>query len=386
MTGHREQGLAVKHSVILAVNIGSSSIKFSAYPIREETPQTLQPSVCSGALQGLESKAQSFEAALKQLEAEISNTLGNTPIKAIAHRVVHGGERYVRSVIVTPEILQDLHDLDRLAPLHQPRNLQGVAALSKAFPNVPQVACFDTAFHATLSQAEKAFPLTRSLYEQGIHRYGFHGLSYHYVSKTLARHSTAARGRLLMAHLGNGASLCACVNGKSVATTMGFSAAGGLMMGTRCGDLDPGVMLYLMQQGMSAEALESLFYRQSGLKGMSGISADMRMLRHSPSDAAQFAIEIYQRRVIREAGGLIAAMNGIDAIAFAGGIGENDYPLRRDVCAGLGFLGVRLDHEKNSRATHHEVMPIHAPGSAIEVWVVPTDEEIIAAQEALALL
>lgn len=189
-----------------------------------------------------------------------------------------------------------------------------------------------------------------------------------------------------MAHLGNGSSLCACMNGQSVATTMGFSAVGGLMMGTRCGDLDPGVMLYLMQQGMSAQALENLFYRQSGLKGMSGISADMRTLRDSSEESARFAIEIYQRRVIREAGGLIATMKGVDVIAFAGGIGENDRVLRADVCAGLGFLGLQLDQEKNLRAPNKQITAIHAPGSSVEVWIVPTDEGIVAAQEALALL
>lgn len=372
--------------VILAVNIGSSSIKFSAYPILEALPRAIGAAIYAGEIQGLESGEQSFEAALAHLRTEMSGSIGNAQIKAVAHRVVHGGERYVQAVLVTPEVLQDLHSLGRLAPLHQPHNLHGIAAFTKAFPNAAQIACFDTAFHATLSQAEKAFPLTQDLYAQGIHRYGFHGLSYHYVSETVASLTAAAKGRLLMAHLGNGSSLCACVNGESVATTMGFSAAGGLMMGTRCGDLDPGVMLYLMQQGMNAQALENLFYRQSGLKGMSGISSDMRTLRRSSEESARFAIEIYQRRVIREAGGLIAAMKGVDVLAFAGGIGENDCVLRADVCAGLGFLGLLLDQEKNLGVHNKAVTPIHAQGSSVEVWVVPTDEGIVAAQEALALL
>lgn len=378
--------MTATYSVILAVNIGSSSIKFSAYPILNTTPRTIGPSRYNGNIQGLESGGQSFEAAVEQLKTEMSGALGGVQIAAIAHRVVHGGERYVKSVVVTPEILEALHSLARLAPLHQPQNLLGIAAFSKAFPGLPQIACFDTTFHASLAPAEKAFPLTQALFAQGIHRYGFHGLSYHYVSKTLAAHTAAAKGRLLMAHLGNGASLCACVNGQSVATTMGFSAVGGLMMGTRCGDLDPGVILYLLQQGMNAQDLENLFYRQSGLKGMSGISADMRTLRESSEASARFAIEIYQRRVIREAGGLIAAMNGVDAIAFAGGIGENDQQLRQEVCAGLGFLGLKLHCGKNACATAHQITAIHAPGSAVEAWVVPTDEGIVAAQEALALL
>lgn len=189
-----------------------------------------------------------------------------------------------------------------------------------------------------------------------------------------------------MAHLGNGSSLCACLNGNSFSTTMGFSAVGGLMMGTRCGDLDPGVILYLVQQGLDAKALENLFYRQSGLKGLSGISADMRTLREDGSESARFAIEVYQRRVIREAGGLIAAMGGVDAIAFAGGIGENDHQLRADVCDGLRFLGLTLDKSANRNAPNTAITAIHAPGSAVEVWVVPTDEGIVAAEEALALL
>jgi acetate kinase len=373
-------------SVILAVNIGSSSIKFSAYPILEGAPKTIGAALYQGTIEGLESTTQSLESALHDLQSEMSGALGEADIKAIAHRVVHGGERYVQSVIVTAEILQDLHALDRLAPLHQPHNLHGIAAFSKTFPKATQIACFDTAFHATLSEAEKAFPLTKALYAQGVHRYGFHGLSYHYVSKMLSRHTAAADNRLLMAHLGNGASLCACVKGKSVATTMGFSAAGGLMMGTRCGDLDPGVILYLLQQGMNAQALENLFYRQSGLKGMSGISADMRVLRESNDQAAAFAIEVYQRRIVREAGSLIAAMKGVDAIAFAGGIGENDRQLRKEVCSSLEFLGVQLNDEKNMRAPNNQVTPIHSQNSLVEIWVVPTDEGLIAAQEALALL
>jgi len=396
--------------VILAVNIGSSSLKFSTHPVVFDGPDhAVDASIFSGSVQGLEPGGKPFvawskngvkhredltlqdhedglEAALRILKAVLARELQGMDMHAVAHRVVHGGEHFSKGIVVTPEILDELHALDPLAPLHQPHNLRGILAFMQIFTGVPQVACFDTAFHAGISKTEKTFPLTQALYEQGVRRYGFHGLSYHYISSRLAEHTPSARRRLLMAHLGNGSSLCACLNGNSFSTTMGFSAVGGLMMGTRCGDLDPGVILYLVQQGLDAKALENLFYRQSGLKGLSGISADMRTLREDGSESARFAIEVYQRRVIREAGGLIAAMGGVDAIAFAGGIGENDHQLRADVCDGLGFLGLTLDKSANRSAPNTAITAIHSPGSAVEVWVVPTDEGIVAAEEALALL
>ena len=395
--------------VILAVNIGSSSLKFSTHPIqRGLSDDSVGPSIFGGNIQGLEpggrpsvhwsvngdrheaalhaeAHEDNLQAALRVLKTLLSQQHAQQ-IAAIAHRVVHGGDHFSDAVVVTPEILTELHRLDPLAPLHQPHNLRGISAFAQSFADVPQVACFDTAFHSQISRAEKTFPLTRELYSQGVRRYGFHGLSYQYVSSRLLKKTAAAGKRLLMAHLGNGSSLCACVNGKSFSTTMGFSAVGGLMMGTRCGDLDPGVVLYLVQQGMDAKALENLFYRQSGLKGLSGLSADMRTLRDSTSDEARFAIEVYEHRVIREAGGLIAAMGGVDAIAFAGGIGENDRLLRNDVCLGLGFLGVALDDQANQTASNDEITPLHANHSKVEVWIVPTDEGVIAAEQALALL
>ena len=323
---------------------------------------------------------------MRALNTLLTEQLQDQTVLAVAHRVVHGGDHFSRAIVVTPEILEELHTLDPLAPLHQPHNLRGIQAFMQIFSGVPQIACFDTAFHVGIPRAEKTFPLTRELFTQGVRRYGFHGLSYQYVSSRLIKKTAAAGKRLLMAHLGNGSSLCACVNGKSFSTTMGFSAVGGLMMGTRCGDLDPGVVLYLVQQGFDAKALENLFYRQSGLKGLSGLSADMRTLRASAADEARFAIEVYEHRVIRETGGLIAAMGGVDAIAFAGGIGENDHELRKSVCKGLEFLGLRLDEKANACAPNNQITSIHAPGSAVEVWVVPTDEGIVAAEEALALL
>lgn len=397
-------------AVILAVNIGSSSLKFSTHPIaRNNGAPSAEASILSGNIQGLEPggkpfvswsrngvqhreelaaghAADPFGTALAYLKAVIDREFGGLELLAVAHRVVHGGEKFVAPIRVTGAILDELRTLEPLAPLHQPHNLHGISAFMQILPGLPQIACFDTAFHATLSRIEKTLPLNKALYEQGIHRYGFHGLSYHYVSTRLAHHSKAARGRLLMAHLGNGSSLCACIDGRSFSTTMGFSAVGGLMMGTRCGDLDAGVMLHLVQKGMDARALEDLFYRQSGLKGISGISADMRTLRENGSEDAQLAIELYQRRVIHECGGLIAAMGGVDAIAFAGGIGENDRQLRADVCAKLACMGALLDAERNANAPREQIAPIHAEGSPVEIWVVPTDEGLIAAEQALALL
>jgi len=399
-----------KNQAILAVNIGSSSIKFSIHPV-SAGPHGHQalPSSFGGSIQGLEpdgtlflklsspdnqerqpiplrQNEDSLQAALRALKALIQDHSRSFAIAAVAHRVVHGGDHFSKAMVVTTEILKSLHTLDPLAPLHQPHNLRGIQAFAQYFPDVPQVACFDTAFHADIAPIERTFPLTQALYAQGVKRYGFHGLSYHYISTRLMRQSPAAGKRLLMAHLGNGSSLCACIGGKSFSTTMGFSAIGGLMMGTRCGDLDPGVVLYLVQRGMKAQDLENLFYRESGLKGLSGLSADMRTLRQSSDAQAAFAIQVYTHRVIREAGGLIAAVGGVDAIAFAGGIGENDSILRHELCRRLEFLGLELDAAANQTASHRHITPIHRPGSIVEIWVVPTDEGIIAAEEALALL
>lgn len=396
--------------VILSVNIGSSSLKFSTHPvIVNGAKKSVAASIFSGNIQGLEPGGKPFvlwskngvkhqdnlvvephedslEAALRDLKTILARELHGMTILAVAHRVVHGGEHFSKGILVTKEILDALHQLDPLAPLHQPHNLRGVQAFMQTFSGAPQIACFDTAFHSGISKVEKTFPLNQALYDQGVRRYGFHGLSYQYISSRLSIKTSAAGKRLLMAHLGNGSSLCACLNGKSFSTTMGFSAVGGLMMGTRCGDLDPGVVLYLVQHGLDAKGLENLFYRQSGLKGLSGLSADMRTLRESDSADARFAIDVYERRIIREAGGLIAAMGGIDAIAFAGGIGENDQQLRSDVCKGLGFLGLRLDETTNRHAPNDAITPIHESDSQVEIWVVPTDEGIVAAEEALGLL
>jgi len=332
-----------------------------------------------------------FAAALLHLR-QLVQSLQGIQIRAIAHRVVHGGSALTESVCVTDAVLEQLTRLNSLAPLHQPHNVAGIRQFRAAFPDVPQVACFDTAFHASMPEVASAFALPRELREQGVRRYGFHGLSYQYILAALQQHSLRANGRTLMAHLGNGASLCACRDGASVATTMGFSALDGLMMGTRSGALDAGVMLWLLEQGWTAAQIEKLLYKQSGLLGVSGLSADMRRLREAASadgaDAAgaQQAIDLFTYRVVRESGAMIACLGGLDVLAFGGGIGENDGALREEVCKQLAWLGLHLDRQRNRQADGQSICALHAPDSAVEIWLVPTDEGQVAAREAAALL
>ena len=391
---------------ILAVNAGSSTLKFSVHPLQNQG--VLDP-VLIGNIQGLEPAGQPrmdwiwqgqrhqralptiegtpFERALHALHGLLAELPALPPLRAVAHRVVHGGHQYQHSVRITPEVLRALEQLNSLAPLHQPHNLAGIRAFTAAFPELPQVACFDTAFHATLPREESHYALPQTLADQGVRRYGFHGLSYQSIMGTLQSCSARAHGRTLMAHLGNGASLCATLPGRSQATTMGFSALDGLVMGTRCGSIDPGVLLYLLEQGWDHDRIQALLYRQSGLLGVSGIAADMRTLRASTAPAAQFAIELFTRRVVRATGELSACIGGLDVLAFSGGIGENDSLLRADVAQRLAYLGVRVDATLNARPAHgHAAWAIHAPDSAVEVWVVPTDEGRVAAAEAAALV
>lgn len=390
---------------ILAVNAGSSTLKFSLYPERDGL---IQPSVLTGNIQGLEphgspeivwrqsgptlrdvltvGTADPFDDALIHLRDLLARLPDLPPLKAIAHRVVHGGEYFTRSVKVTPDVLKKLASLNSLAPLHQPHNLAGIESFAQAFPALPQVACFDTAFHGTVPEQERQFALPQSLTRQGLRRYGFHGLSYQYILGTLQERSLRAQGNVVMAHLGNGASLCAAQAGQSRATTMGFSALDGLMMGTRSGALDAGVLLFLMEQGWSHDRIQTLLYKQSGLLGVSGVSADMRKLRADASPAAQWAITLFTHRVVRECGALTACLQGLDVLAFSGGIGEHDSRIRADVCRALEWLGVRLDVQRNAKACGEEALSIHAADSRVEVWVIPTDEGRVAAREAAALL
>lgn len=390
---------------ILSVNAGSSTLKFSLYPLAQ---QKVQPQMLNGSIDGLEpgglpemrwtfqgqshsrqldlGTEQVFAQALLNLHELLAATPGMPVMQAVVHRVVHGGARYRASVLVTEAVLADLTQLISLAPLHQPANLEGIRAFAQAFAGLPQVACFDTAFHATLPEVDYRFALPEALYQQGLRRYGFHGLSYQYVMGVLQQGSARGNDRVLMAHLGNGASLCAAQAGQSCATSMGFSALDGLMMGTRPGSLDSGVLLYLVEQGWDHDSLQKLLYKQSGLLGVSGVSADMRRLRADPSPAAKLAVDMFTYRVARESGALVACLQGLDVLAFSGGIGEHDVALRAELGQRMAWLGVQIDPLRNAQATADQVMSIHAPGSAVEVWVVPTDEGVVAAREAARLL
>ncbi len=392
---------------ILSVNAGSSSLKFALYPIASGA---IGQAEVTGNIEGLEPAGQPrisycatgeakasetvevqagqdvFDAALSTLKHLLATRYAHLQVQAIAHRVVHGGAFFSQSVCVTPEVLTQLASLNALAPLHQPHNLAGIRAFAESFPSVPQVACFDTAFHRSLSPLETTFAIDKQLTAEGVRRYGFHGLSYQYVSQVLQHEVPRSAGRTVMAHLGNGASVCATTAHQSRATTMGFSALDGLMMGTRSGALDPGVLLYLMEQGWDHDRIQKLLYKQSGLLGVSGESADMRTLRASASEAARFATDLFAHRVVREVGALSACIGGLDVLAFTGGIGEHDAVLRQQVCDALAYLGVHIDATRNQHATGDAVRPIHAAHSTIEVWVVPTDEGLVAAQDALAFL
>lgn len=390
---------------ILSVNAGSSTLKFAIYPVEKGV---VKPSILVGNFEGLEPNGSPvlhygfggeatslpllstvedpFTSALENLKKLIISLPNIPKIDAIAHRIVHGGLLYTHSIIATDAILNDLCQLNSLAPLHQPHNLEGVSAFARAFPDIPQVLCFDTAYHQTISETASAFALPTEITALGVKRYGFHGLSYQYIMGSLLDYSSSAKGRVLMAHLGNGASLCAAKTGKSIATTMGFSALDGLMMGTRAGSLDAGVLLYLLEKGYSHDQLEQLLYKKSGLLGVSGISADMRKLRSSPEPLAKAAIELFTYRVVREAGAMIACLGGLDVIGFSGGIGEHDSQLRQDVIDKLSWLGIKLDQVLNQNAVKDQIIRISADDSLVEVWVVPTDEGMVAARDAQTLL
>ena len=393
---------------ILSVNAGSSSLKFALYPVTASSAKVSEAEM-TGSIEGLEPSGsptisweikgqqkikdavvlpkgtEPFDAALLALKNLLATHFSHIALQAIAHRVVHGGSLYSASVKVTAEVLAQLATLNALAPLHQPHNLAGIQAFAESFPHLPQIACFDTAFHRTLSPLETTFAIDKKLTLSGVRRFGFHGLSYQFVSQVLQDVSPRSAGRTVMAHLGNGASLCATVAHQSCATTMGFSALDGLMMGSRSGALDPGVLLYLMEQGWTHDAIQKMLYKQSGLLGVSGESADMRTLRASHSQDADFAIDLFTHRVVREIGALTACAGGLDVLAFTGGIGEHDAILRQKVAIGLGYLGISVDVALNMAARGDAVQAIHEDESSVEVWVIPTDEGRVAAQEALAL-
>jgi acetate kinase len=384
--------------VILALNAGSSSIKFSLFSAASGFTR-----ICEGAIEGLgdaarftakDSKgavlvdrpltaASTHEDSLKTLFSWFETQFGKEKLHAAGHRIVHGGARYIEPVVIDPRVLRDLHDLIPLAPLHQPHGLAGIEAVAKLDRNLPQIACFDTAFHHTESSVATAFALPRDLTDEGIRRYGFHGLSYEFIASMLPQilgPDTAER-RIVVAHLGSGASLCAMRARKSVATTMSFSTLDGLMMGRRSGAIDPGVILYLLQhEKMTAEAVSDLLYNRSGLLGVSGISDDMRVLLASDDENAKAAIDLFVYRISREIGSLAAALGGLDALVFTGGIGEHAAEIRRRICEDAAWLGVELDEEANAAGG-----PCISR-SKVSAWIVPTDEDLMIARHTVSLV
>jgi acetate kinase len=310
--------------------------------------------------------------------------LGGRRLAALGHRVVHGGMRHSRPERVTPQLLAELEALVPLAPLHEPHNLAPIRAILALDPALPQVACFDTAFHRSVPEVAQAFALPHALHDEGVRRYGFHGLSYEYIASVLPQQAPEiAGGRVVVAHLGNGASLCALQAGRSIASTMGFTALDGLPMGTRCGELDAGVVLYLIsQKGMTAAAVEDLLYRRAGMLGLSGLSSDFRDLLASDDARARFAIDVFCYRTARSIGSLAAALGGLDGLVFTAGVGENAAAVRAAICRACGWLGLELDEAAN-RARGPR---ISAAGSRVAAWVIPTDENLMIARHAAAVI
>lgn len=386
---------------LLVVNIGSSSLKFSLFAIKKTTLKLslifqgliseLNESPCfilkkaHGEI--VEVKTELFkkpskqkqELALSYLLSSLNRHAREYKIVAVGHRIVHGGENFFGPVKLNKSNIKILESLSPLAPLHQSHNISGVHTLIKLLPSVMQVGCFDTAFHYTQSALAQTFAIPKNISAYPIKRYGFHGLSYEYITQVLPTYlkKKNAKGKIIIAHLGHGASMCAIHNQKSVATTMGFSTLDGLPMGTRCGSIDPGVILYLLEQEkMSIKQITKLLYEKSGLLGVSGISSDVRKLLESDKREAKDAIELFVYRITREIGSLVAALNGLDSIVFTGGIGENSSAIREKVCQQLNWLGVKLLKKNNTQNN----LKISANDSRISVWVIPANEELIIAE------
>lgn len=389
--------------VLLTLNAGSSSLKFAVFD-RETLSETAQ---ISGKFTGIggapaftardETGAPLGNAELEAINADadheqliarlfdwLEQHLGQMSLEAVGHRVVHGGRNFSVPTFINDEILQELELLSPLAPLHQPHNLAAIRAVAKWRPGLPQIACFDTSFHRTQSRTAQLFALPRALSDEGVVRYGFHGLSYDYIAGVLPQYlGDYAGGRVIVAHLGNGASMCAMHDRKSVATSMGFTALDGLMMGRRCGTLDPGVVLYLMQaKGMDATEIENLLYRKSGLLGVSGVSNNMQVLQQSDDPHASEAIDLYCFRAASILAGLVPSIGGLDALVFTAGIGENSALVRKNICDRLAWLGLELDSAENAR----DATCISQPQSRVKVLVLPTNEEAVVAKACQNLL
>ena len=387
---------------ILVVNAGSSSIKFSVFLERGDaldlllggqieglyTTPRFKAKDAAGAVVGerqwMADEPLGHDGAVTHLAGFLREQLGEHRLAAVGHRVVHGGLDYAAPVRLTAEIVGHLEQFIPLAPLHQPHNLKPIRLLLANQPQLPQVACFDTAFHRRQPEVAQVFALPPEITERGVRRYGFHGLSYEYIASVLPQvDACAAAGRTVVLHLGNGASMCAIHDGQSMASTMGFTAMDGLPMGTRCGNLDPGVVLYLVDElKMDARAIEKLFYQQSGLLGVSGISSDMRTLLASDEPRAKFAVDLFVYRIGRELGSLAGALGGLDAIVFTGGIGEHAVAIRERVCHAAAWLGVELDSTANAAGDSR----ISTAASRITAWVIPTNEELMIARHTRRLL
>jgi acetate kinase len=383
------------HDFALVLNAGSSSLKFCVFERSATEAWHLES---RGQIDGigtapklsaryddartlvdrnLDAEVRDQRSALEALAAWLRSLYGGARVLGVGHRVVHGGARFTGPTVITPEVLAELHRLAPLAPLHQPHNLAAIEAVSQRLPDVPQVACFDTSFHRTQSPVAELIPLPREIREGGVQRYGFHGLSYEYISTVMPRLAPEiAHGRVIVAHLGSGASLCALRDGKSVDSTLGFTALDGLCMGTRPGAVDPGVILYLFHNlGLTAKDVATILYKKSGLLAISGISNDMRDLLGNPEPGARLAVDYFVYRAAKEIGALAAVLGGIDGLVFTAGIGENSAEIRRRICEASAWLGIELDADANGRNSTR----ISVAGSPVSAWMIPTNEELMIA-------
>ncbi len=385
---------------ILTINAGSSSLKLGLFARegarvlasgqagRIGAGGRLRLSDADGAeipcldhdADGISDHAEALDLAIRSMRA----ARPELTVTAVGHRVVHGGVEFTGPVEITPAVMTKIEWLAPFAPLHQPHNIAGIRDAQVAFPGARQVACFDTAFHRTHPFVNDTFALPMEFYDKGVRRYGFHGLSYNYIAGHLAEvHPDLAHGRVVVAHLGSGASICALHNGRSVASTMGFSALDGLPMGTRCGQLDPGVVLFLMQhEGMGADSIADLLYNRSGLLGLSGESNDMRNLETSDSEGAERAIDYFVFRTRREVGAMAAALGGIDALIFCGGIGENSANIRAKICEHCDWMGIGIDPASNA----DNAPVISTPDARVRVMVLPTNEDLVIARQTRSVL
>jgi len=385
---------------ILTLNAGSSSIKYSLYTCEHgldrfakgeisgiDTHPVFNSVDANGLKQNVSidaSPTDKHDDLFRWLIAWIRQEYPALAIIAAGHRVVHGGRDFTGPMLLTPKKIEALTELSPLAPDHQPLNLAGVRNIAERWPNIPQIACFDTAFHRTQPNIAQLYALPRELINDGVIRYGFHGLSYEYIAAELPKHAgPRAGGRVIVAHLGHGASMCAMIGRRSQATSMGFTALDGLVMAQRCGNLDPGVVLYLLRERkMEVHAIEELLSHRSGLLGVSGVSSDMRTLLESDDIHAKEAVDLFVYRAVREVGSLASAIGGLDVLVFTGGIGENSAEIRARIVSGCAWLGMKIDNEENQSGASR----ISARGSVIDVFALPTDEESVIARHVMSII